>query len=329
MLVSFYNNNKSLSAYGHFDVYEQLDLFKQGSYKVQIDLCRLALLNNDKAKYKNLKAELPAITFCGRFDTQRKADLITNYNNLIIIDIDDLDPAFLKTVRKSIENDIYTHACFLSPSGNGLKILIKVKTDVIFHKQAFRNLSIYYKDNFDVLIDKSGSDCSRLCYVSYDSELYVNKNSDYFIFETEALEKDSFVEKTAIGKKRTPLSESVFNYKNLKTSYGLNKPNDRKMISQIIKFLKKGNLSITSTQEAWYKCAYAIANSFSYDIGAKYFIALSELDGDKYDKEKCVQIIEYCYLNRKDEGGLHFSTIVFFAKEKGFKTKTDKLLTLK
>lgn len=316
LLVSKYENSRSKTCV-HTGLLKELENIKTGKYKELISPCRKAINSNEIIIYKALKEKLPVITFCGPFNNEHKASNIISYNKLLIVDIDDLKKEEVTEFKKKIESDIHTLAVFLSPSGLGLKILVKIETEGIYHKLAFRAIVKYYKETFDINVDTSGSDLSRLCYVSWDPELYLNKNSEIFKYNAEEIiaTENNIKPKINGSNRKSSLGDSI----NLKISFGLNDDYDRKVMKRIITFLRKNGKSITSTHDKWYKCAYAIANTFSYDVGEKYFLALSRLDGDKFDEYKCKKIINYCYINRKDEGGIHFKTIIFFAKEQGFK----------
>ena len=89
-------------------------------------------------------------------------------------------------------------------------------------------------------------------------------------------------------------------------------------IEKIIKYLKKNNKSITVTYTDWFRVALAIANSFTHEVGQKYYLQLCELDGDNYDEYKSKYLLDYCYANRK-LGKIGFPTIVYLAKQAGFK----------
>ncbi|MEO8761346.1 MAG: BT4734/BF3469 family protein [Bacteroidia bacterium] len=317
MTVSFFKN-KLLKANAHFSLQVQLSDIKNGRYKDVITACRLAVDSGNKQLYQSLKDQLPAVTFCGTFYDKRKADQISSYNQLLILDVDHIETNKVELIKKKIIDDPHTLACFVSPSGEGLKFLVPVSTSVEFHKNAFAALSLYYLEKYQITIDKSGSDCSRLCYLSYDPAIYINLAAGKFEFDTKTQ-----LATTANGKAKTNFTARENS--NMKITEGYNQPSDRKMIARIIKFLTKQNLSITETQEKWYKCAYAISNTFTSDIGQSYFITLSKLDGEKHNELKSYKLIEYCYLNRKTNG-LQFSTIIHFAKEKGFvvKLKLDR-----
>jgi hypothetical protein len=315
MLVSFFTN-KLLPATNHTNIIDQFNSIKEGKYKMFINKCRTAIEAGDSFLYKSLKEQLPAVTFCGTFKHQRKANQISNYNKLLILDVDNLDDSKIQFQKDLIENDPHTFCCFLSPSGKGLKFLVKVSTSVEHHKQAFMAFSKYYLENYQITIDKSGSDCSRLCYMSYDPGIYINIEAKIFEFEPNAITTSQ--KKITIN--RSTNQGKLSSHTNIANTFGYNDSKDRKIMSKIITYLKKNKYSITETQEKWYKCAYAIANTFTFDLGQKYFIELSRIDGEKYDEDKSYQMIKYCYTNRKEDG-LQFNTILFFAKEKGFKIK--------
>jgi hypothetical protein len=66
----------------------------------------------------------------------------------------------------------------------------------------------------------------------------------------------------------------------------------------------------------------AIANTFTYDIGEKYFLKLSSLDSTKFNEKECKNFLTNCYESRS--GSINFSTIVFFANKKGYLTKKQR-----
>lgn len=132
-----------------------------------------------KKQYDNIKKTLPAVTWSGLFSSRKIAGL-EQYSNLICLDIDHLTQDALIPLQETIPLDPYTFLCFLSPSGQGIKVIIKVDSESADHKQAFEALEKYYKEKFFVEIDKSGKDVSRLCFLCYSPSLDINKNSKVF-----------------------------------------------------------------------------------------------------------------------------------------------------
>jgi hypothetical protein len=86
--------------------------------------------------------------------------------------------------------------------------------------------------------------------------------------------------------------------------------------------LTKRGLSITYSYDEWYKVAYAISNTFTYEIGEKYYLSLCKIDIDKYNENKCRRMLENCYENSRNN--INFNSLVYFANAKGFKTKIQR-----
>ncbi|MFI8604226.1 BT4734/BF3469 family protein [Cellulophaga baltica] len=297
---------------------DELKDIKEGKYKSIIEKCRFFTNNKDYDSYKTLKIKLPIVTFCGTFKKGRKLENLDVYNNIMILDIDHIDLSVLSDIKDKLTNDKHIYAVWLSPSNEGLKALVKIDSKPEEHKSSFNSLKVYFKGKYDIILDNSGSDVTRLCFVSYDKNLFLNVNSEIY--------KDKLIEDEIIPKKlkKTSLNKSLS--KSAFATEGLNKSEHRKMISLIIKFLKRKEISITSSFDEWLRVALAIASTFSYDIGEKYFLTLCELDNEKHNELESKNVLKYCYNNRnlKLASSISMGTIVFYAKQKGFITKKDK-----
>jgi VirE N-terminal domain len=299
---------------------DELNLIKSGYYAKEIELCRKLYSNSDFESYKKAKSKLPAVTFCGVFHNGHKVENLIEYNNFLVIDIDKLSNNEILGYKNKLGSDKYIAAMWFSPSGFGLKGLVKLNITPEFHKFAFDQFSEYFRDTYNIEIDKSGSDISRLCFVSWDKDLIINENAEIFPFDSTKL-----IEKTpreSDSQNQTSLIEIVnTNQKALfYQTEGRNDKRNRELIYAIIKYLNKKNLSITQSHNDWVRVGFVIANTFTFDIGRKYFLKLCRLDEDNHDEEKSQNLIEYCYRNRK-LNSLKFATLVYLAKNKGFKSK--------
>lgn len=121
-----------------------------------------------------LKMQLPCILFSGIF-TYRNSKSIQEHSGFICLDFDKFpDSETLLTWKDTLEGDDYTYAVFLSPSGNGLKCLVKIPAIKENHKGYFDALKDYYGCPY---FDKQCSDVSRICFESYDPYMTINENS--------------------------------------------------------------------------------------------------------------------------------------------------------
>lgn len=67
---------------------------------------------------------------------------------------------------------------FISPSGNGLKIVFKIDLTLGTHEEYFSALSQYFKTEINIDVDLSGKDISRACFICYDPEVFFSESPD-------------------------------------------------------------------------------------------------------------------------------------------------------
>lgn len=167
----------------YVDVFYVLDKISKPSFKDVVETIRLT---DDKNEKKRLKETLPCVLFSGEF-SERADDKLIKHSGLICLDFDKFTTdEEMNSYKAVIKNDPYTFAVFESPSGNGIKVVVKTTDDVKKHRQHFKALRQYYNNpNFD-------STCineSRVCFMSYDPDIYINKDSKVFtdVFTEETL----------------------------------------------------------------------------------------------------------------------------------------------
>lgn len=126
-----------------------------------------------------LKRTLPAVIFAGEF-SYRKAEALIRHSGLMVLDFDHLGSA-LESTKALLAADRHVLAVFMSPSGDGLKILVAVTaTDAATHTACFCQAEQYFGDEYGLNVDAAGKDVSRLCFVSHDSELIMRAEAEAF-----------------------------------------------------------------------------------------------------------------------------------------------------
>jgi hypothetical protein len=138
-----------------------------------IDLLNLIRNESDKSKRNELKKQLPSICFSGVFQSRTDAGIL-EHSGFICLDFDNFLENDLIDWRLKLEKDIYSYSVFLSPSGNGLKVLVKIPSEIENHKSYFNALKDYYDTAY---FDISCSNVSRVNYESADPNIYINKDS--------------------------------------------------------------------------------------------------------------------------------------------------------
>jgi hypothetical protein len=289
-----------------------LNQIKNRNQEEKITQLRNYLKKNNKKKYDIEKTLLPSVAFSGLFNDRRTIETIQEYNTLCTIDIDHIPRADIQELLKKFYFDPYIISYWLSPSGNGIKGLVKFKYLTCldkfnyndYHRYAFSLLNKYMQIQYNIEIDKSGSDITRLCFISSDSNLIMKDKIEEFEIG------DITISPTAISKKNRIKTSSYFIRKEHLYPVGRNKATKRNDIQRMLKFLKNKHLSITDNYEKWFRIAYAVSNTFTYDIGEKYFLQLCRLDGPRHDEGKSIDMLQYCYVNSKRS--ISFGTIKYY-----------------
>ncbi len=176
MICTIYRNIFDKSP-NYITVDKALERIKIGKSKDQVTEIRKQL---DKERANKLKCNLPSVCFSGKF-TERIDTKIIQHSGFIVLDFDGVED--LAKRKDEICNNDFVYACWISPSGNGLKALIKI-SDGTKHREHFTALRELFTD-----ADKSGINESRVCYESFDENIYINPIASAFkkITKTETI----------------------------------------------------------------------------------------------------------------------------------------------
>lgn len=158
----------------HEDLDVVLDTIREERLKGVIEQMRF-FYDADHKKYDELKHDLPVCIFTGIFNDFNNAAFVSPSDRLIV-DFDKIPIIRIAEVRSMIENDPYTHFCFMSPSGRGFKVGVKVKDNINneIHNAYLDALKVYYNSPY---WDDNCKGISRACFFSSDKNLYLNPDS--------------------------------------------------------------------------------------------------------------------------------------------------------
>ena len=223
--VSIFKNYSTLVEDKNLD--EIIKEIKEGKFINEVQIIRQLFASGKDNEADAKKKQLLSFTPSATFKTHRKADLAGVYTNFVVLDIDKLTDSELKRVSKLAIVAPYTYCCFISPSGIGLKILIKVDSDLEYHLLAYNQVAAYYEQALEINLDRSGKDVSRLCFYSYDPQLFHNTESVTFNVNTEyAFRIEPIIEpkepaKETAGKTTTEdtLFQKAIDFTNKKSTY--------------------------------------------------------------------------------------------------------------
>ena len=121
------------------------------------------------------KKKLPGYLFSGTF-TRRAKEALIEQSGLICVDLDNLGDR-VEATRDLIVQDPHTLAAFISPSGTGLKVIFRCDPTKD-HYLSFRAAGEYVLRHFGLEIDEACKDVNRICFTSYDPDLFAADDAE-------------------------------------------------------------------------------------------------------------------------------------------------------
>ena len=141
----------------------------------------------------SLKMKLGAVVFsgyCGKgidkisrstskqYKSYRDDASLTEHSGLCIIDLDHLGEE-LEKWKEHFKMDKHTFAVFVSPSGDGLKVLYRIPSDIAMHRSHYRSIMDDLND-LGLEVDSTSINETRVCFMSYDPKIYINEAAEVY-----------------------------------------------------------------------------------------------------------------------------------------------------
>jgi len=167
-MVTIFKNIFSKEPF-YVSVEEALNRIKTGKSEKTVNEIRNTI---DKDKANKLKLNLPSVCFSGKFGNDRTDNQLIQHSGFIVLDFDDIFE--IREKQTEIISQDFVYACWVSPSGKGLKALVKIASPKK-HREHFQALQDVFPE-----IDRSGINVSRVCYESFDPEIYINAEAKVF-----------------------------------------------------------------------------------------------------------------------------------------------------
>ena len=238
------------------------------------------------------KTKVPGVTASGVF-VERSSSKLVSHSGLICIDVDAKDQICQFDINEIIQ-DSYTYAVHRSVGGAGYAIYVKISPEK--HLEAFQGLENYYFINYNVVIDKSCKDVSRLRFVSYDPDLVINEKSKIF---------KQYLKKAEIKKREAKVIV-------VKSDF-----------DQMVNEAAKMNLFDDYTE--YIKLAFALSDEFG-ENGRDYFHSLCS-SSQKYNQEKADKDYRTA-LNRQGQG-ITMASVYFLFKNAGIQLTSERTEQIK
>lgn len=268
-MITFYKNITDTKNPHYKELSFALERIKNPNKNVR-DLVGKIRASQDAEEIDALKKKLPCVLFGGTFKERKDAELI-QHSGVIVLDFDMEDELSAKLTKTEMMQSKHTYAAWISPSGRGVKALFKIKYPEK-HREHFKAIQVRYPH-----VDGSGINVSRVCYESYDEEIYINPNSEVF---------DDYIEekKFEVIKEKIEITEAV--------------RDDYEKYKRILTWLENRNDSFVSGQRNLFifKLAAACCR-FGIDMYvAEGFISSDFLGRDSdFTRNEAVKAIESAY----------------------------------
>jgi predicted P-loop ATPase len=291
-MITFYNNTFGKE---HLDVSLDsiLKAIQNGRWSQQVEQYRSMPDKNATEAKEYKRTQFPAITVSGTFENERKAAKLGTHSGFIAMDFDSFpEGEDIDTARSQLYADPYTYAGFLSVSGQGLCIIVKI--DPKRHYDAFVGLDRYYFAKYGYQIDQSCKDVSRLRFVSFDPDLYMNLNSTTF---------DQYLPKQ---KGRKPVASDKI------------QPSTSDDIEFILSQIEDQKIDITAPYEDWIAIGMSIKSAHGDSPGLDYYQRVSQFHPE-YDYDNTERKFRSFKPNQKGIG-----LFMSIAKRNGLQITTPK-----
>ena len=168
MKVTLYRSIHETDKPYHIGMEQALDRIQNGKSKDTIERFRDTREREDKMS-------LPIVLWSGTFNKRADSELV-EHSGFIVLDFDHID---IEQGKTQVGSDQYVRACWVSPSGDGLKALVKVSNPER-HRDHFRAIKAYFSKTYGLEVDETGINESRACFESYDPDIIIKDTSDSF-----------------------------------------------------------------------------------------------------------------------------------------------------
>lgn len=275
--ISLYSRAKDVNSKDTIPLDLFLDKIKDGSWQDYVLPVRII---SDKKLRDEAKKKVPAVTISGTFKVREDAG-IEKHTGYIGIDIDNCDPEEMKSI---LCPDRYVSAAFTSISGRGLCLLFKINPEK--HREAFQGIQEYLYENYNVVIDPTSINVSRMRFVSYDPHLYINDAASKFAIYPKVKEPKKFE----------------------KIIY------DASDFGDILKQITQRGLNLTQdSYHVWLRLGFALQSKFG-ESGREYFHIISAVS-PKYNSRLTDK--QYDNILKAHRSGVNMATFYYYAKQAG------------
>lgn len=274
-------------------------LIKGPTYKEVTEDYRWLIGSKEGKEYK--KENFDYCTYSGTFSS-RKDDGLLKHSGLLTIDFDHVEDVAELKLKLLQDEYLATELMYVSPSGDGIKCIIKIDLSTSTHKEYFEGVASYIKATYSIEIDESGKDVSRACFLCYDPDVYINPN---YLGEgtpkpTKPFDPNDWRNKPA-PKSEQKIKEALVN------------SDTSSHVEEVILQIESRRIDLTAAYSDWIKIGFALADQFG-EQGREYFHRVSQMYSN-YSREECDR--QYTNCLKSNGSGVGIGTFFQMCKNEG------------
>ncbi len=275
----------------YMDIYEYLYKTRDGEWQDYVLKCRTIKDLDERKKYKKT---VPTTCLSGEFPYRSDAE-IKSHSGVLCMDVDHIENP--EKIKEKLSKDKSVFSCFLSISGDGLRILFLI--DEHKHREAFLAISKYLFDTYEIVCD-SNSSPSKPYLVSFDPYIYINFSERVPVWS-------KYIKETKVKK----INDFVHT------------ADDFKMVMEQI---VNRNVSICEEYNDWLKIGFALSEQFGED-GRGFFHQISACSS-KYKSVTVDKQFNQCMKARGTGKPVGISSFYYLAKLHNINIVSDQTRTI-
>ena len=160
---------KDVTTFEKIEISTIIALIRDGKWKEQVDKCKIDI-------QQKLLLDWFSPTGISHLHLEGSDQ---EYNGIICLDIDNIDDMIR---AQKITRDIpWVYASFVTPSGRGLKVLVRTNSSRDSYTITEESVAFAYKECTGLVRHYQCRNIDRYQYVSYDPGAYYNENSEIFV----------------------------------------------------------------------------------------------------------------------------------------------------
>ena len=154
---------------------------RNGKWKNEVSSYRQLMRDGKSEEAGRVKSNLPAILVAGVCEGGHTKANFRKFSGELVIDVDGCDDR-AKELLDLLKAQPWVRAGWISVSGNGFKVVVRAdaETPYEFEKLAYPQVAARVQELIGFPVDKQCKDLTRMCYVSWDEDAFLNEDCETF-----------------------------------------------------------------------------------------------------------------------------------------------------